>query len=205
MGVTYTTVPRLWPNSTVVCIGGGPSLTREDVDACRGLARVIVVNDGYRMAPWADVLYACDYRWWKWHDGVTHFAGLKYSLDPRAARYSGVQILKHTGADGLETDPSGLRTGRNSGYQAINLAMHLGASRVLLLGYDMKRTRDKDHWFGAHPGGHPPLSTFVPHFEALARHQRQWPFEIVNCSRETALQGFRRQPIDEALSVAVAA
>src|SRR5690606_8383467 len=34
-------VPRRWPNSTVVCLASGPSLTPEDVAFCRGKAPVI--------------------------------------------------------------------------------------------------------------------------------------------------------------------
>ena len=58
--VARPSVPKLWPNSTVVCIGTGPSLTQADVDLCCSQARVIAVNDAYRMAPLADVLYAAD-------------------------------------------------------------------------------------------------------------------------------------------------
>jgi hypothetical protein len=201
----YATVDRLWPGETVVCIAGGPSLTQDDVDACRGRARVIVVNDGYRMAPWADVLYACDFAWYRWHDGARTFNGLKYTLDARATRYPDVRLLKNTGTDGIETDPSGLRTGRNSGFQAINLALHFGATRILLLGYDMQRTGGKAHWFGDHPVGSPsPLAIFVPHFNWLAKHMPAG-VQIVNCSRQSALTCFRRQTIEDALSVAVAA
>ena len=47
-------------------IASGPSLTKEDVDAVRGL-NVIVINTSYWLAPWADILYACDGHWWDWH------------------------------------------------------------------------------------------------------------------------------------------
>ena len=57
-------VPRAWVDETAVCIASGPSLTQADVDYVRGKARVIVVNNGYLLAPWADVLYAADARWW---------------------------------------------------------------------------------------------------------------------------------------------
>jgi len=28
---------------------------------------VLAINDAYRLAPWADWLYACDDRWWRFH------------------------------------------------------------------------------------------------------------------------------------------
>ena len=40
----------------------------------------------------------------------------------------------------------------NSGAQAINLAYLLGARRILLLGFDMRRAAGTpSHWFGEHP------------------------------------------------------
>jgi hypothetical protein len=80
-------VPKLCPGGTVVCIGGGPSLTRDDVDYCRGKAFVIAINDAYKLAPWADALYACDGLWWRWHKGVPSFDGPKFALTKPAAIY----------------------------------------------------------------------------------------------------------------------
>ena len=113
-------VPKLWPGSTIVCLGGGPSLTPTDVDACSfGRLRIVAINDAYRLAPMADVLYASDGKWWTWEKGVPTFTGPKYAIDPPAATWPGVEVLTNTGPLGLELDPSGLRTGKNSGYQAI--------------------------------------------------------------------------------------
>ena len=136
-------VPRLWPGATIVCLGTGPSLTAADVTRCAGQAKVTAINDAYRLAPWADVLYACDAKWWRWNKGLPGFAGLKFGLDTSIA-YRDVTVLQNTGLQVLETTPTGLRTGHTSGYQAINLAVHLGAARIVLLGYDFKG----DHFFG---------------------------------------------------------
>lgn len=200
------TVPNLWPGDTVVCLGGGPSLTPQDVDAVRGRARVIAINDAYRLAPWADVLYACDGKWWKWQyrdrrAEIEAFAGLRYALQQDARRWPGVQVLRNTGESGLELSPHGLRTGRNSGYQAINLAVHLGAARVLLLGYDMSLGQDgRRHWFGDHPDGQrSPYATFQRCFAGVVDQLEDAGVTVVNCSRRTALTCFRRSTIDEAL------
>lgn len=205
----FATVPRSWAGQTVVCIGSGPSLTPEDVALACSHGPVIGVNDAYRLIP-ADksdaALLACDHGWWRVHEGVPSFTGQKYGLDPRSAKY-GVQILKNTGREGLETDPSGVRTGDNSGYQAVNVAVHYGAARILLLGYDMQRSGGRSHWFGEHPQGlqRPPVSSFVPFFAGLATAAQALGVEIVNCSRATALTCFPCTTLDRALSVTVAA
>lgn len=207
-------VPRRYPGSTIVCIGGGPSLTAADVDGCRGKAVVIAVNDAYRLAPWAEALYACDAKWWMAHNGVPGFAGAKWSLDtPNWAtlrnRLTDVQLLENTGAQGLEPSPTGLRTGKNSGYQAINLAVHYGAQRILLLGYDMQPARSgQSHWFGEHP--HPirtvsPYPYFLGMFDSLRDPLRELQIEVINCSRETALTCFPRQPLAAALQASAVA
>jgi hypothetical protein len=194
-------VPCLWPNSAVVCIAGGPSLTEADVAFCQGKARVIAINDAYRLAPWADVLYACDASWWHWHKGVPSFTGPKYALQAAAAHWPGVTVLRNTGEQGLEVDPSGLRTGRNSGYQAINLAVHLGATRILLLGYDMQLgPQGERHWFGDHPHRRDsPYDAFLERFASIVEPLGQLGVSVINCTRRTALMVFPQQALAEAL------
>ena len=182
-----------------VLIAGGPSLTQADVDYCRGKARVLAINDTYRMAPWADLLYFCDGRWWDWHKdrpAFKSFAGIRATLDQRAAETDhGLKWLKNTGPKGLETDPTGLRTGRNSGYQAINLAVHLGAKRIVLLGYDMRLVDGSDHWFGSHPDGRALTANhftniFLPAFKTLVEPLAKRGVEVVNATPGSALTVF---------------
>lgn len=193
-------VPKLWPGSTVVCIASGPSLTADDVAYVRGKARVIVINTTYQMAPWADVLYACDARWWKWHQGAPEFAGMKFALERRAAKW-GVTVLKIGATEGLSDDPTTLCTGKNSGYQAINLAVHLGAARIVLLGYDMQRgPKGEMHWHPEHPMTTPHLyEQFRARYATLEQPLRERGIEVVNCSRRTALRTFPTMPLESVL------
>jgi len=194
-------VPRLWPGETVVCVGTGPSLTQADVDACRGRARVIVINDAYTIAPWADVLYAADEKWWTWKKGAPTFAGLKYTIDPQRRAWPGLAVLRNSGQHGLESNPSGLRTGFNSGFQAIGLAVHLGASRIVLLGYDMMG----DHFFGSHPDKtRPPFAPCLKAFETLPGPLAAAGVEVINATRHTALKTFPCVPLDTILQAVAA-
>lgn len=192
-------VPRLWTNETVVCIASGPSLTQADVDAVRGRARVIVVNTSYQLAPWADVLYAADAKWWRWHKGAPTFAGLKYSLMKDAARWPGVVVLTRGASTGLSLDPARLCLGANSGYQAINLAVLLGASRVVLLGYDMAPgSGGRQHWHPDHPvKSRSPYQTFQAAFPTLVEPLAAAHVEVINCSRQTAVTCFPRAEITD--------
>ena len=196
-------VPTLCQGGTVVCLGGGPSLVVEDVEYCRGKATVVAINDAWRLAPWADALMASDAAWWAYHQGVPAFAGLKFCLEPAAAAHPGLTVLRNTGDSGVEADPTGLRTGRNSGAAAINLAVHFGAKRIVLLGYDMEaRSESKSHWFGNHPRGlrgNSPYPLFRAMLTTMAQPLIDIGVTVVNCSRETALTCFPRRPLREVL------
>ncbi len=88
----------------------------------------------------------------------------------------------------------------NSGVGAVALAVHMGAQRILLLGYDCQRTGGKAHWHGDHPtglGNAGSLNKWPAQFQKLARDLRN--FDIVNCTRETALTCFPRVNLEHAL------
>jgi hypothetical protein len=204
-------IPKLCTSGTVVCIGGGESLKamKADIGLCRGRTTVIAINDAYLLAPWADVLYAADEKWWKWQVKdkrrgplLAAFAGLRVSVDKKRARQTpphlpGVIMLRNTGGDGLDLQPNSVRTGRNSGYQAINVAYHLGPRRILLVGYDMRG----GHWFGRHPdNSRPNFHLCLQHFASLATAIEARGVDVINCTPNTALGCFRRMAWHDALA-----
>lgn len=194
-------MPRAWPGETVVCLASGPSLTPADVAYCRGRARTIVINTTILRAPWADAFYACDARVWGWHEAtVRAFAGLKFALDGAAAQY-GATILRNAGVWGLSANPDAVCNGRNSGYQAINLAYLLGASRILLLGYDLQPgPGGEGHWHGDHPNrAQPPYGVCRAAFTTIARPLAEAGVAVINCTRRTALHCFPECPLEEML------
>lgn len=203
-------MPRLWPGATIVCLGSGPSLTQDDVFAIACVRdvrhlRVITVNTTYQLAPWADVIYAPDEKWWGWHgeDVSARCRGLKLTLsqDEHAAR-AGAHRLDWRSGGGLSTDPRRVMTGGHGGYQAINVSVHLGASRILLLGYDLQADPSTDHVH--HHRAHPDHSV-VPYerwravYETLMAPLGALGIEILNCSRATAITAVPRASLDEAL------
>lgn len=156
--------------------------------------------------PDADHLYACDQRWWVYHLEKVNkvFAGKKYTQwrqpDEKAwAEQHGIIPIHGESSPGLGRDK--LHYGNNSGYQAINLAYLMGATRIVLLGYDMQYTGGKKHWFGDHPTGftNGNFIEYVKHFTPLARDLKAEGVEVINCSRETALTQFERADLDDAL------
>jgi len=186
-------VPRIWDGKTIAVLATGPSLTAEAVEKVRRLP-CIAVNDAYRLAPWAEILFAMDSRWWRHNDAaVAVFAGIKVSLaleDPVA----GVHTIKRSGEIGFDVRPNRIRTGGNSGYGAVHIAIQTGAARVLLLGFDMHG----DHFFGKHPAPlrNPKASKFakwIGRFGALNGRGAQ----IVNCTPGSRLNAFPHVRLDD--------
>jgi hypothetical protein len=206
-------VPELWPGQTVAIIGGGPSVTQAQVDYLKGRCRVIAVNDAYLLCPWADVLYFCDDRWWGWHHKRPEyqaFAGIKVTLEnPRVCQLEpAVKPIRNMGQDGLWPGRNGVMTGRNGGYQAMNLAVHFGAKRILLIGFDMKVRDGKFHWFGDHPHKSAPdvyANVMLPAFPTIVDPLKQLGVEVINCTPGSALTCFPMMSLEDALCHAPAA
>jgi len=187
-----------WDGETVVCVATGPSLDKRDLAYIRGRCPVIAINDSHRLAPWADVLYGCGGQWWDWHHGVVEFEGARWTQDERAAHTYGLNYIKGEAGHELSKHPDIIHHGHNSGFQAINLAYHFGARRIVLTGFDMKFSdTNQSHWFGDHPDGkRSNYDLMMPSFESLAKQNL---IEIINCTRDTALTMFPRCAITEAV------
>lgn len=192
--------------NTLVIVASGPSLVKSDIDYCRPLADVWVVNDNYRLAVWSSLLYACDKKWWDCNikDVLRCFNGELWTRDRDAANQYGLNYIASINATGLSTTPGLIHSGYNSGYQAINMAFLRGYRRIVLLGYDMKKGRDnRQHWFGEHSQPQMcvplPFDTFIGAFEELATDAKILGLHIINCTRDTALECFEWMPLKEAL------
>ena len=158
------------------------------------------------MAPWADALYACDYDWWKANAGVPEFAGLKISQDvDTQRRYPEVKKVDcvRERDDILLTQAGRIGWGGNSGFHALNLAAQFAASKIILVGYDMRLDQGL-HWHGKHPNGqNNPLAKNIdrwrkaidqaaPVFEALG-------VPVINASSASALMAYPKMTFREAM------
>jgi hypothetical protein len=170
--------------------------------------RVIAINESWRLVPWADALYGCDSNWWRLHDGVKFFQGLKISAQEESRKlYQEIKIvtITHVRSDELSLDrPGYIGAGGNSGFQSLNLAAQFGASRILLVGYDM-RVDLGEHWHARHPM---PLSNPHPNdnlprwrraIDGVATRLEEVGISVVNCSPVSLLKAYPKMTIKEAL------
>ncbi len=210
----------MWTVPRAFLIGGGPSLLGFDFEVLAG-RRCIAINNSWEKLPEADILYFCDRVWWdKKPPKADHLATVyKTNAEAAKAHFRGqyvvslaadcadpfVKHLRNAGRNGaLSTNPSALAHGSNSGYQAINLAVLLGAKRIVLLGIDMKVDGAKTHWHQGHGQdihtmGHR-LKTMAGYFPRLLEPLRSAGVEVINSSMESALTCFPKVPLAEILA-----
>jgi hypothetical protein len=182
-----------WQGRTVAVLASGPSMSQEVADRVKGLP-AIVVNNTFRLAPWADVLYAADAKWWAVTPGAMEFAGLKLSCEP----VRGIQNLRNAGASGYSDEPDCVHTYGNSGAQAIQIAAKAGASRILLFGFDFRGS----HWHGEHPkplrnASQEILRQRAESMKVLAAELAKRSIEVRNCTPGSALTCFPRHEMEK--------
>jgi hypothetical protein len=200
-------VPQICAGGTAVCLAPGPSLTAEDVAHVRGKATVIAISGAIRLAPWANVFYSGARDWWTPQVLATHlhgFQGIRARLcldrDLPGLTADGVALFLNGGDTGLDLRPNALRTYKNSGGAAINLAVHLGATRILLLGYDMRPVGGRHHFYDPKPVPHgSPYLSFRKLMATMVTPLAAAGVTVVNCSRQTALECFPRAALREVL------
>jgi hypothetical protein len=164
----------------------------------RGRVRVIAVNEAWRLAPFADVLYGCDGAYWSHHEGVPGFAGLKVTQDQQAAvkfpELNAVTV-KAKQDQVLMRQAGVIGDGGNSGFQAVNLAAQFGIAEIWLVGFDMRLDKGV-HFHGRHPRG---LNNPSQHnllrwraaFMRAASTLAQLGITVINANRESHLTAFR--------------
>ena len=202
-----------------VIIGSGISLTFDDINEARDRfpsAYFIVIQDAYVLAPWADTLYFCDYKWINWHyDSVlTKFAGEVATIDVAAVnKYEGefthiacVDAQRET-IPGLCPSNGAIHHGYSSGYQAMHIARNRGFDKIVLLGMDYGAT-GRGHFFGSHPDNSDQNSDFrtmVRAFNDAAPQLAAEGVRVINCTPQTALQCFPRMTLAQACAEFTAA
>lgn len=213
-------VPKMWPDSTVFIIGGGPSVKAEDLTPLH-TRRVIGANNAYMLGNWVDVLWFGDRCWYDWHESrLPKFSGIIATCHQEHAGMDRLGILyvdKHPKKTmGICKDPAYIAWNKNSGASAINLAIHFGAKRVVLLGFDMKVDENNEtHWHGGHQQDRveylrgirgikieqqkSPYERFLKCFSYIADDASAMGIEIINTGLESAISEFKKMSLKEVL------
>lgn len=222
-------VTRAWEGRKVICLASGPSVTQEQLELVRAarerdVARVICVNDMYLVAPWADVVYFADSAWytlqvqglersWPWvkfkagevSKAWEEFAGEKATIVwPGSVEHPKVFALKNNGIEGLSRNADSISTGRNGGYQALNIAVLSGGKPIALVGYDMRYLANRSHSHNGHQRRMPPdvYRDFAKSFSTTEHPLRELGVAVVNCTPGSLIEVYRRMELASFLASA---
>jgi hypothetical protein len=205
-GPKHWKVPVIWPNSTVVVIGGGPSLRGFDFSPIHD-QHVLGCNQAFELGPWVDAVWFGDCRWYDWNKTALHqFGGLKVTCCPKLAQNPviGIKAVQRSRkSTGIDPNRDKISWNRHTGGSALNLAVHFGARRILLLGYDMKLGKDGSHWWHTKHKSQPRdniyKTRFLPAYTTMATDLERLRVEVINAGPDSDMEVFPRMTLAEAL------
>lgn len=183
-----------WAGRNVAVLATGPSLNKQDVVAVRDAGFItLAVNHAWLLAPWCDVIYAGDARYWRaYGDQINNCApnAKKYSRSANAQKLYGAVVTKTV-----------MKGDYNSGQLAIEYALRQHPDLIVLLGFDAS-LKDGIHFHGPHDKTPNPrksrMKTWALQFQRIPKHYDI--SKIVNCSRKTALTVFRQDSLENVLN-----
>lgn len=231
-------VPKLWEGGDVWILGGGPSLPKqfgvpdEIIEGVRSKElplstyspymsaihgkHVIGVNMAYLIGDWIDMLFFGDKKWYFTNrEKVAKFKGLKVTCQSHFNKPKYVEErIKFLAKDnhkptGISSNPHKVSWNVNSGAAAISVAVNMGATRIILVGFDMQLGDDgKQHWHAEyktfsrkHPDGKKlPFHRHLLGFPVIAKDARELGVEIINACPNSAIKEFRKTTVKELLN-----
>ncbi|WLA80296.1 hypothetical protein [Bradyrhizobium elkanii] len=165
----------------------------------------MAIKKSVEIAPWADVVYGCDHHWWRDVRGLMDFKGLKLAYDRHVCgdEYGirKVEIPDIYGNKLLFGQVGTVGAAGNSGFQALNLAVQFGASRILIVGFDM----NGEHWYGRNGwafASNPTEDNFRrwrAAFDGAASDLSELGIDVINASPGSSLKAFRKMSVEQAL------
>ncbi len=185
-------IEKIFQNQSVFLVGGGPSLKGFDWERLRG-KNIIAINRAFEVLPWAQVLYWTDPEFYLTQKNeIDEFAGLKVCSKELKQKTTDIHILKGYNGKQLDMREGHICHGNNSGFGALNLAVKLGAKKVMLLGFDGHAQQKQTHW---HNGYNKQLNKTVYRrldklFKGAVSQLVELNVEVVNLNSESSIRCF---------------
>jgi hypothetical protein len=175
---------------------------------------VIGINMSYKIGNWIDVVFFGDSGFFlREREDLAAFPGLKVTCHPTTRSEDWVKYLGRDSSHpkGISPNPKLVSWNGNSGAAAINMAVHAGAKRIILLGFDMKLGKDNvQHWHDLYKRGPVPENDqrrfrklpFPRHllgFPSIAEDAKKLGVEIINACPDSAIECFPKFTVKELL------
>jgi len=177
--------------------------------------RCIGCNDAYQLGPQVvDICFFGDARWFTIHNrdwiaelgkpGLRKFSGIVCTNTDRAFHGRWVKKLERR-PTGVCKEPWRCAWNQNSGAAAVNLALHTGAKKIVLVGFDMQLSPEGIANYHLNLKDQPSPTVyprFIAGFERLKEKMRVMfqGVRVVNATPGSAMQTFPIMTLEEALS-----
>lgn len=185
-------IQPIFKGETAVLIATGPSITDEQIQYVKlkreeGKCKVFTLNNVYQRVPFTDMHLSCDAPWWRWYyprsQELRDLPCPKYTWFPDLAKKFGIEYIRGVDKPGLSINPSVIHINHGSGPMWINMALHLGVKKLILIGHDMKFAPDYK------PKEQKPGSTPRHYFNEYPKPLQHWPSVKVGLSKPGVLDG----------------
>lgn len=229
----------MWEGGDVWIIGGGPSIPKQfDVpdDVIQQVIsgalppnayspymeaihkkHVIGINMAYKLGNWIDMVVFGDSGFYlREKVGLSQFQGLRVSCHDSARHDKWVKTLSRDSSHpkGISSSPSMISWNGNTGAAAISIAVHAGAARIILLGFDMNidARSQMQHWHNLYGKGPVqddrrrrklPFPRHLTGFTVIADDVKKLGVQIINASPNSAIQCFPKMTVKEILAETV--
>jgi hypothetical protein len=197
-------IPRSWLNETIYIIGGGPSVSNTPLHLIYD-KKIIGVNMAYKLGDWIDICFFGDSRWFDWNrEEIKKFKGTIITCQRKLRHINGhdIKSVQKGKKKGIETNPKFVCWNGSSGGCAINIAYHLGASRIVLIGFDMKTKNGEHHFHNDYPAKgkqYDPYKKFIEPFPVIKKEANRLGVEILNATPDSTIDCFPIVKIEDTL------
>lgn len=223
-------IPKIWEGQTAYILGGGASVVSQFgipddvVEAVRSgempmsvysqymealkSKNVIGVNAAFKLGSWMDFIYFMDKDFMLTNRvALANYPKKTVSTLPYTEGEDWCLTVKGNTINGICAMPNTIAYNHNAGAGAINLAYHLGAKRIVLIGFDMKVVSGMQHFHGDYinselvrtPEHEMGFSKHLQVFPAIKNDAELLGIEIINTSLESALNEFEKIPLERLL------
>ena len=191
-----------WEGLTCYIVAGGPSVAAQDLTVLRG-RKIIAINSSYEKVPFAEYLFFGDSRWWfNHHPSLKDFNGKLVTVSAAALHPSVLNMRKINPPPGLTDIRTAIAMRRTSLQGAINLAVHLGSTRIVVIGADMQAASDgRTHHHRPHPWPQRAgcWDEQMADLRLVNKPAKRLGIEIVNASPSSRIDWWQHKPLKECL------
>lgn len=222
----------MWEGADVWIIGGGASIAHQfnvPADVIKKVEsgqehisiyskylkplhdkHVIGVNVSFMLGDWISALYFCDKSFYRIHrKRINEFRNLKVTCVNSIERKLlpstlNIKRMKRDNRLGLSKKADTICWNFNSGAAAIDFAIHTGAKRIMLLGFDMKPVEGRTHFHqGFQTYGKPTrdvvFNRFLKVFPQIEKEATNRGVQILNVNKDSAIEAFKKVDLKDVL------